>query len=389
MLLFLLSPASLSPAALSPAALQQGASLPPRHSHSAFDGLLPEWLPGGMLVEILLGTVLVISICSVLPMLFTWAERRLSGRIQQRQGPNRVGPFGLIQALADGVKLLFKEDIIPASASRFLFALAPGIVLAGTFGAFAMLPFSNQAILVDTPLSIFVIASLLSIEVIGVILAGWASNNKWSILGAMREAAQMVSYEIPMGLCFLLAVASYGTLNLREMSLMQAGGALNVGNWLVFHNPFFAAPAFVIFYIALLANTKRAPFDLPEAESELVSGFHTEYSGIRFSFFFLAEYAAMFLVSGIAVFLFLGGWNIPFVPGELLVGSIGGEALAALSVLLKSTLLVLIMIWIRWTLPRIRIDQVMNLCYKYLTPIALVCLIGTVFWEQYVARLGS
>ena len=381
----LASPALVTMAQVAP----QDASLPLRESKSAFDGLLPDWLPGGMLIEVLIGVVLIVSICSVLPMLFTWAERRLSGRIQQRQGPNRVGPFGLVQALADGVKLLFKEDIIPAEASRFLFALAPGIVLAGTFGAFAMLPFSNHAILADTPLAIFVIASLLSVEVIGVILAGWASNNKWSILGSMREAAQMVSYEIPMGLCFLLAVSTYGTLSLREMSLMQAGGALNVGNWLIFHNPFFAAPAFVIFYIALLANTKRAPFDLPEAESELVSGFHTEYSGIRFSFFFLAEYAAMFLVSGIAVFLFLGGWNIPFVPGDALVGSIGGEALAALSVLLKSSLLVLIMIWIRWTLPRIRIDQVMNLCYKYLTPIALVCLIGTVFWEQYVARLGS
>jgi NADH:ubiquinone oxidoreductase subunit H len=265
------------------------AVIPPRESMSAFEGLLPDWVPFGMLIESLIGVLIIVSICSVLPMIFTWAERRLSGRIQQRQGPNRVGPFGLVQALADGVKLLFKEDIIPADASRFLFALAPGIVLAGTFGAFAMLPFSNSAILADTPLALFVIASLLSVEVIGVILAGWASNNKWSILGSMREAAQMISYEIPMGLCFLLAVISFGTLSLREMSLMQAGGAFNVGNWLIFHNPFFAAPAFIVFYIALLANTKRAPFDLPEAESELVSGFHTEYSGIRFSFFFLAR----------------------------------------------------------------------------------------------------
>ena len=335
----------------------------------------------GYAIAAVLGFAILFAIASALPILFTWAERRVSGRMQQRWGPNRVGPFGLIQALADGIKLMFKEDIIPAKADKLLFMVAPGIVLAGMLSAFALIPLSDSAVVVDTPLGVYLITALLSLEVIGVIMAGWASNNKWSLFGAMREAAQMVSYEIPFGLCILLAIVSYGTLSLREMSLAQAGGFLNVGNWLIFHNPFFALPAALIFFIAALANTKRAPFDLPEAESELVSGFHTEYSGLRFSFFFLEEYASMFVVSVIMISMFLGGWNLPFVSGTAMTGSVGGELLAVLTMLLKSFILVFVMIWIRWTLPRIRIDQVMSLCYKYLTPIAFVCLIGTCWWE--------
>ena len=325
----------------------------------------------------MLATIFVIvSICSALPILFVWAERRGSGRIQQRKGPNRVGPWGLVQSLADGIKLLVKEDIIPANASRFLFSIAPGLVLAGLFASFALIPVSNDWYIMDAPLGIYIISSLLALSVIGVIMAGWASNNKWSILGAMREAAQMISYEIPIGICILIGIITHGSLSLRGMSQAQAGG---LGDWLIFSNPFFGLPAFLIFFIALMAETKRAPFDLPEAESELVSGFHTEYSGIRFSFFFLEEYAAMFLVSAVATCMYLGGWNLPFVDGQWMAEN---NWLAAGVMIFKCFFLVWVMIWVRWTLPRIRVDQVMNLCYKYLTPIAFICLLGTCWWES-------
>ena len=364
-------------------------TVPPYVSHGIFHGIFDELLGGGLLgtlASIALGTMVIAGFASGLPAFWTWAERRIAGMIQQRPGPNRVGPFGLLQAIADGVKLLFKEDIIPANASRLLFMLAPGIVLAGTFGTFAMLPLSPNGIVVTAPLGIYIIVSLMALEVIGVIMAGWASNNKWSILGAMREAAQMVSYEVPMGLCILLVVLATGHLDLQGVVQEQEGGFLHVGNWMIFRSGPMLFPwglvAFVVFYISLLANTKRAPFDLPEAESELVSGYHTEYSGMRFSFFFLAEYAAMFLVSGLAVCMFLGGWNLPFVPATFFrENGMIGELLACAVMILKSFFLVFVMVWLRWTLPRIRVDQVMGLCYKYLTPIAFVCLVAAILTE--------
>ncbi|MFQ5507082.1 MAG: NADH-quinone oxidoreductase subunit H, partial [Planctomycetota bacterium] len=278
------------------------------------------------------------------------------------------------------------EDLVPKDADHLLFRAAPYFALIPAALAFVALPFGATYVFRDLDVALVFILAMLGVEVVGVIMAGWASNNKWSILGAMREAAQMVSYEIPLGLCVLIAVMLTGTLNLREMCLAQEGGALGCGNWLIWRIPPFGFVSFVIFYISLLANTKRAPFDLPEAESELVSGFHTEYSGIRFSFFFLEEYAAMFLVSGVAVCTYLGGWNVPYVSGELLTGSMGGQVLAALVIFLKSFVLVFVMIWVRWTLPRIRIDQVMNLCYKYLTPMAFVCLIVACLWETVIGE---
>ena len=350
-----------------------------------FEGLLDGWFGQtfGPLVSAVLGLVVVLTLCSLLPMFWTWAERRIAGRIQQRPGPNRVGPFGLIQALADGIKLMFKEDIIPAESSRFLFMLAPGIVLAGTFVAFAMLPLSPHLIVVNSHLGIYMITAFLALEAIGVIMAGWASNNKWSILGAMREASQMISYEIPIGILFLMAGVTYGSLNLVDMVAEQEGGLFGVGQWMVFRFPPFGFIGLLVFYVAILAESKRAPFDLPEAESELVSGFHTEYSGIRFSFFFLAEYAVMFLLSGVAVCIFLGGWNLPFIPGSFWRDhGMFGELLAIVSMLLKSFVLVFVMLWLRWTLPRIRVDQVMSFCYKYLTPVAFACLLAAVFWAE-------
>lgn len=319
----------------------------------------------------------IMGFISVYAMFTIWVERRVAGRIQARQGPNRVGPFGLLQSVADGIKLLLKEDLIPSSANRFLFTFAPLVVFAGTFIPFVVLPFSQELYGARMDLAIFFVASFLALEIIGLIMAGWAANSKWSLYGAMRQASQMVSYEIPLGITIAAVAAYAGSLAVHPIVEQQA----NV--WFIFQSPFLFV-AFFVFYIAALASTKRAPFDLPEAESELVAGFHTEYSGMRFSFFFLAEYASMYVVSALAVVLFLGGWYGPIPmfwldyvaePGSLL-HRVGSNLIGLANLLGKSYFLILIMIQLRWTLPRIRIDQVMSLCWKYLLPIAMICAAG-------------
>ena len=242
-----------------------------------------------MVVGVLPAMIILGVVITPVGLLGVWAERRLSGRIQSRIGPNRVGiqwgPFkkwkwarlwGLPQSLADGIKLLGKEDFVPPLGSPILFLMAPLIVFAGSMALFAVLPLSDGLLAFDLELGVFYALAVGAVEIIGVLMAGWASNNKWSLLGAMREAAQMVSYEVPLGLTILLAVLHYGNLNLRVICEQQAGGFLNIGNWTVIRNPIFAIPGFLIFFMGALANAKRAPFDLPEAESELVSGFHTQ-----------------------------------------------------------------------------------------------------------------
>ncbi len=339
---------------------------------------LPGWLAAAIGAGIAVG--LVIAVVSVVAMLSIWLERRISGRIQSRIGPNRVGPFGLLQSLADGVKLLLKEDIIPTGADRKLFVLAPALVMASALAMFAAVPFAEGAGFTDLNLGVVFIVAISALATIGVIMAGWSSNNKWALYGAMREAAQVVAYEVPLGISLLVPVMVAGSFNLREMTEAQAGwgGAA----WLIFQNP-FVLPGFLLFFVAMLAENKRAPFDLPESESELVAGFHTEYSGIRFSFFFLEEYAAMFLMSAVASALFLGGWNFPGV--DLLGGAL--RTIAQLTVFCSKTMfLVLVMIWIRWTLPRLRVDQVMVMGYKYLTPLALLCVLGASTWEVFAGR---
>jgi NADH-quinone oxidoreductase subunit H len=313
---------------------------------------------------------------SVVGLVSIWLERKISAHIQCRVGPMEVGPHGALQTLADGLKLLGKEDLVPAEADRFLFALAPMIVFASVFVAFAVIPFSEQAIIADLDIGIFFLAAVGSLEAIGVVMAGWASNNKWSLFGAVRAATQVVSYEIPLGLSLLTVVLMAGSLSMVEITHAQAGG---IWNWFLFRNPFVWI-AFIIFYIASLAECKRAPFDLPEAESELVSGFHTEYSGMRFAIFFLAEYGAMYVVSALGAVAFLGGWytGLPFLDT---MDGLAGNLLGAGVILTKSFLLICVQMWIRWTLPRIRLDQMMDLCLKFLLPFSLVVLVLAALWQ--------
>ena len=320
-----------------------------------------------------------------------WWERKVAGRIQSRHGPNRVGPVGLLQSLADGIKLITKEDLTPGSADWVLFKLAPYLTVAPVFAAFMALPWGPEMTF-EPRLSVglFWILAILSVEVLGIILGGWASHNKWAIFGAMREACQMVSYEIPLGLSLIVGVMAAGTLNLVDLGHLQSGG---VHTWIIFRNPFVLL-AFISYFIASLASTKRAPFDLPESESELVAGFHTEYSGLRFSFFFFAEYAAMFVVGAIQVALFLGGWNDPFgLVGyyhnrfQLSQDQYGLLALNLIAVgifISKVLMIVYVQMWIRWTLPRPRIDQVLHACMKVLLPFGCLLLLGAGFWQLFV-----
>jgi len=337
--------------------------------------------------------VLIIGVIAAGAIFFIWLERKVSGRIQDRLGPTRVGGrFGWLQSFADGIKLLSKEDTIPAQADAILFRIAPYVSFAASFAAFLALPFSDGWVAQHVNVGIFFILAVLGLEVFGVILAGYGSGSKWSLFGAMREAAQVVSYEVPLGLCVVVPVLICGTLDLVTIAEMQAGWFTN---WMVFHDP-FTFGTFWVYLTCAVASVNRAPFDLAEAESELVAGFHTEYSGLRWSFFFMAEYGSMFLVSGLASILFLGGWHGPIPVFDLIDWSYGQEETAwrvtgyianlagCVNFIFKAVLGVTVMIWIRWTLPRIRIDQVITICLKYCVPLAAVCFLGAVFW-----RLGG
>jgi NADH-quinone oxidoreductase subunit H len=343
-----------------------------------------------LIVAVLFAALLASSVA----MFCIWWERKVAGRIQSRHGPNRVGPVGLLQSPADGIKLVLKEDLIPADADQLLFRLAPYVTFVPVFAAFLVLPFAPD--LTFEPrlaVGLFWILAVLSVEVIGVILAGWASNNKWAVYGAMREACQMVSYEIPLGLSIIVGVMAAGTLNLVDLGHLQQGG---IHTWLIFRNP-FTLLAFFVFFVASLASNKRAPFDLPESESELVAGYHTEYSGIRFSFFFLAEYCAMFVVAGIQTALFLGGWNDPLgllgryytaaslAHDDTLLFALNLVGLAIF--VTKALLIIFVQMWIRWTLPRPRIDQVLYACVKVLLPFSCVLLLGAALWQLLIPEL--
>ena len=317
-------------------------------------------------VAVALGVGAIVFLITQLPIFLIWFERKVAAHIQDRLGPMRVGWHGVLQSFADGLKLVFKEDIIVTGADRFLFKLAPFIVVMGAFAGFAVLPWGDGLVVSDLNIGLLYVIAITSFGAIGILMAGWASNNKYALFGGMRSAAQMVSYEIPTAILILAVVTQVGSLNLQDVIAAQQGGFGSFTNWFIFRMYGLYAIAFVLFFICGLAETNRNPFDIPEAESELVAGFHTEYSGIRFAMFFLAEYAAMFLVAGLAVVLFLGGWVGPVFDGPL-------------TFFIKTLILVFVQMWLRWTLPRLRVDQLMAVCWKYLIPMAFVVLVVAAF----------
>ncbi len=317
-------------------------------------------------VAVALGVGAIVFLITQLPIFLIWFERKVAAHIQDRLGPMRVGWHGVLQSFADGLKLVFKEDIIVTGADRFLFKLAPFIVVMGAFAGFAVLPWGDGLGVSDLNIGLLYVIAITSFGAIGILMAGWASNNKYALFGGMRSAAQMVSYEIPTAILILAVVTQVGSLNLQDVIAAQQGGFGSFTNWFIFRMYGLYAIAFVLFFICGLAETNRNPFDIPEAESELVAGFHTEYSGIRFAMFFLAEYAAMFLVAGLAVVLFLGGWVGPVFDGPL-------------TFFIKTLILVFVQMWLRWTLPRLRVDQMMAVCWKYLIPMAFVVLVVAAF----------
>lgn len=331
--------------------------------------------------------LIVVGALATIGGLGTYAERKISADLQMRQGPNRVGPYGILQFLADGVKMILKEDIIPANADKFTFILAPFLCMIGVFATLAVVPFSSGFMLADLNVGIFYLVGMASLVGVGVFLGGYSSNSKWSMLGGMRGASQIISYEIPGTITIVSIVLLAGGLSLKTLISGQGGLPQE---WYLFHNP-FAFIGFFVYFISALAETNRAPFDLPEAESELVSGYHTEYSGMRFGLFALAEYIEVFVVCGVAVALFLGGYKVPFDlgSGKILVEKLGLDSMLAQNIgqllelgafFTKTLALYYVVIWVRWTLPRLRVDQLMTLCWKYLTPIALFNLLGCAVW---------
>lgn len=352
-------------------------------------GSIPAGSSVGYVVAALIYVSLLLGLVANAALIFIWLERKVSGRIQDRLGPTRVGgKFGWLQTLADGMKLLTKEDLVPGDADKMLFRIAPYVSFCASLAAFIALPFAGR----DFPfvaqhmnIAVFFVLAVMGLEVFGVILAGYASASKWSLFGAMREAAQVVSYEVPMGLCVVVPVMLAGSMDLVFIGDKQQGWFTN---WYLFNDP-FTFLVFWVYFTCGTASVNRAPFDLAEAESELVAGFHTEYSGLRWSFFFMAEYGSMLAVSMLAAILFLGGWNGPIPIASLLgltwengdVTGYIGNLLGMINVIAKGFLLVTVMIWVRWTLPRLRIDQVMTTCLKYCTPLAAVMFVGAAIWH--------
>lgn len=332
----------------------------------------------------------VVKIAVVLVILLTCVaytvllERKVVGRIQNRWGPSRVGPFGLLQPLADGLKLFLKEDLMPTGVYRPLYLLAPIIALACALISISVIPFGapirfmgvDMFDIADVNIGLLILLGVTSVGVYGVALAGWSSNNKYSLLGALRASAQVISYELALGLSLVGVVLRAGSLRLR--TIVDSQSAHGIFSWNIFGG--FQIVAFFIYLMAAYAETNRTPFDLPEAETELTAGYHTEYSSMKFAMFFMAEYANMITVGCVATLLFLGGWTSPF--GNLLpAGPLVVQAIApVLWFMLKVVFFLFVYIWIRGTLPRFRYDQLMNFGWKFLLPLAVVNIIGTSLW---------
>ena len=294
------------------------------------------------------------------PWFLVYAERKVSAFMQARLGPMNVGPYGILQTLADGIKLIFKEDIIPIGADRVLHIMAPMVVCAPVFVCFAPIPFGKGLIPIDLDISVLFIFAISGVSTIGVLMAGWGSGNKFAMLGGLRGAAQLVSYEIPRVLSVVPVLMFYGTQSLRwnRDGAARDAGIGFIPKWFIFY-PVIGQIAFLIFLIASVAETNRTPFDIPEAESELVAGFHTEFSGLKFALFFLAEYAYVFLASAMAVALFFGGGD---------GFSAGGFLPSWLWFLGKTSVIVFLFLWFRWTFPRLRVDRLMQFCWQFLLP---------------------
>jgi len=330
----------------------------------------------------------VMGIVMLTVMILTLAERKVLGWMQDRMGPMEVGPYGILQPIADGLKLFFKEDIVPAGANKFMFSLAPILAMVPALIGFAVIPFGPSEtielfgmtikpfVISDINIGVLYILAFASIGAYGIILGGWASNSKYSLLGGLRSAAQIISYELNVGLAIVGVLIMAGSLSLVKITDAQAGG---FWHWYIFAFPAPQIFAFVVYVISAVAETNRVPFDLPEAESELVAGFFTEYSGMRFAFFFIAEYANMVLVSCVAAALFLGGWNAPY-PGTILA-HIGLEGFAWIEGVAWFTVKVygflFLFFWLRATLPRLRYDQLMKFGWKVMLPIALANIVVT------------
>jgi NADH-quinone oxidoreductase subunit H len=324
------------------------------------------WLAAGYL---LLGLAAVAGLMSALAIVLIYVERKIAGHFQCRTGPMRVGWHGTLQTVADTIKLLFKEDVVPARADRMLHFLAPLLCMLTTVLAILVLPMSPVAQVADVSIGVLYLTAIGGFGVLGMLVGGWSSNNKWSLLGGMRAGAQIISYEISVTLALLVVVLFAGTLQLSQIVQSQAEG------WWIWRAHGVGFVAFVIFMIAAVAELNRPPFDIPEGESELTAGFHTEYSGMRFAFFHLAEFVNMFVMSAFAVTLFLGGW-MPFQIGNWTAFN---EAMALIPPGLwfagKTAVLVFAMMWFRWTFPRLRMDQLMNLEWKVLMPVGFANLI--------------
>jgi len=333
-----------------------------------------------LLLNLLGNDIAVYVLMALLPMVWVvpfalfavWWERKISAHMQDRLGPMRTGGWhGWAQTIADILKLIQKEDIVPTLADKKLFKLAPYVVFTGSYAAYAAIPFSAAYIGSEINIGLFYVVSVSSIGVVGLLMAGWASNNKWSLFGALRSAAQIVSYEVPVALAILAVVMIVGTFDLQEINRAQTGW---FWNWFMFQKFPLVFLAGVIYFVASLAEVNRTPFDIPEAEQELVGGYHTEYGGMRFALLFLSEYANMFAVSAVAATLFLGGWNSPF--GDFLSGPIWG----AFWFLGKGMAFIFLQMWLRWTLPRLRVDQLMYIGWKVLIPFSFVLIIGIGLW---------
>ena len=326
----------------------------------------PAWLV--TLVAMVLPAVVVVIVYPLFFAFLTWLERKILARIQNRYGPNRVGPFGLLQPVADGMKMLTKEDLVPAAADKLLHGLAPVLIVIPALLVFALLPLGRNMIAADVDVSVLFFFAISSMSTLAIFFAGWGSRNKYSILGAMRAIAQMISYELPVVLTAVPVVMIVGSMRISEIVAAQDG------YWFVFTPWGFVG--FIAFFIAGMAELNRSPFDIAEGESEIIAGFHTEYSGFKFALFFLAEYLSAIAFSGLAASLFLGGWHGPgFLPSWLWF-------------FLKMLALLCVMIWARGTFPRMRVDQLMGFSWKFMLPLALANIVATAVWFYFPGVVG-